>query len=402
MKNNIVLNSVNNMQLIRSLFYFIAFLALGMSAGIIGPTLPFLSNNLRIDLSKISYIFIIRSIGNMLGSYTSGHLFEKIKGHILFSSAMLIMCAVLFIIPVSKNMYITIISFFFFGFAEGCGHTGGNTLLIWNLDNKADWNINILHSCFGLGAFLSPLLVGFMLDVYKGTIFSYLIISIITFIILIIIFILPSPININTLVKKGPTQDHYEKLLITKTKRYIQILLIILIFVAVGIESSFGSWIYTFIQRQNLLNLKFAALMTSVFFATITIGRLLIIPVTLRFSYIKIFGISLFSAFLFIVIFYFKSRIPFFLCLSVGGFGLSVASLFPTIFSLAEKYLKITGKTTARLLIGATMGSMLFPWLIGQFIELVNSNVLPFLIGITLFISLVCYLLLVRIIKKLV
>jgi fucose permease len=53
----------------------------------------------------------------------------------------------------------------------------------------------------------------------------------------------------------------------------------------------------------------------------------------------------------------------------VGSFGMgfSLASQFPTTLSLAETQMNITGKVTGLFLIGASLGGMFVPWLIGQF-----------------------------------
>jgi fucose permease len=49
--------------------------------------------------------------------------------------------------------------------------------------------------------------------------------------------------------------------------------------------------------------------------------------------------------------------------------GLSIASLFPTSINFAGRNMHITGKVTSWFLVGSSVGSMFFPWLIGQFFE---------------------------------
>jgi fucose permease len=52
------------------------------------------------------------------------------------------------------------------------------------------------------------------------------------------------------------------------------------------------------------------------------------------------------------------------------GLGVSMASVFPTIFMLAGERMMITGTITGWFLVGSGAGSMLMPWLIGQIFAL--------------------------------
>jgi FHS family Na+ dependent glucose MFS transporter 1 len=57
------------------------------------------------------------------------------------------------------------------------------------------------------------------------------------------------------------------------------------------------------------------------------------------------------------------------------GVGLSMASIFPTTISLAERRMTVTGQVTGWFFVGASAGGMLLPWLIGQMFESVGPQV---------------------------
>jgi fucose permease len=57
------------------------------------------------------------------------------------------------------------------------------------------------------------------------------------------------------------------------------------------------------------------------------------------------------------------------------GAGLSMASVFPAMISFAERHTSITGQTTGWFLVGASVGGMTLPWLIGQLFESVGPSV---------------------------
>jgi fucose permease len=47
-------------------------------------------------------------------------------------------------------------------------------------------------------------------------------------------------------------------------------------------------------------------------------------------------------------------------------FGIAQASIFPTFLTLAEERMHITGTIAGLFLVGAGVGGMILPWLIGQ------------------------------------
>jgi fucose permease len=54
--------------------------------------------------------------------------------------------------------------------------------------------------------------------------------------------------------------------------------------------------------------------------------------------------------------------------------GLSMASIFPTLFLFAGERMQITGTITGWFLVGSGAGSMLLPWLIGQIFVLTGPR----------------------------
>ena len=61
-------------------------------------------------------------------------------------------------------------------------------------------------------------------------------------------------------------------------------------------------------------------------------------------------------------------------------FGVSMASIFPTILMLAGERLRVTGTVTGWFLVGGGVGGMLLPWLIGQAFVLIGPGSMMFII----------------------
>jgi len=49
--------------------------------------------------------------------------------------------------------------------------------------------------------------------------------------------------------------------------------------------------------------------------------------------------------------------------------GMSIAAIFPSTISFAENIISLTGKLTRWFFVGAGLGAMGLPWLLGKFFE---------------------------------
>ncbi len=71
--------------------------------------------------------------------------------------------------------------------------------------------------------------------------------------------------------------------------------------------------------------------------------------------------------------------------------GMSMASIFPTSINFAERNMDITGRITSWFFIGGSIGSMFFPWLIGQFFEKTGPQIM-IIILLFIFLAAICTL----------
>src|SRR4030095_2777020 len=61
--------------------YFASFIALGLTTGSLGPTLPALASQTNSSLSVISYVFTFRWLGYVFGALRGGRLFDRHPGN---------------------------------------------------------------------------------------------------------------------------------------------------------------------------------------------------------------------------------------------------------------------------------------------------------------------------------
>lgn len=139
--------------------YFAAFVAIGMSGGLLGPALPHLAEMTGATMGQIAILFTARALGNMLGSVLSGALVDRFPGHRVLMGMLGLMALGLAAVPFSQALAALTAVVFLLGVSEVSVNAGANTLLLWLHGTASPPWISALHFCFGLGNMLVPLLL---------------------------------------------------------------------------------------------------------------------------------------------------------------------------------------------------------------------------------------------------
>jgi FHS family Na+ dependent glucose MFS transporter 1 len=160
--------SKKDRRLISALAYFGSFTALGLALAALGPTLPGMADQTGVSLSQISIIFTANALGYILGSLAGGRLYDRLPSQPIVAGALLLMAISMFGIPLSPYLWGLSVLLFFLGLGSGVLDVGGNTLVVWLYRHEVGPYMNALHLFFGVGAFLSPLLIDRMVILSGG------------------------------------------------------------------------------------------------------------------------------------------------------------------------------------------------------------------------------------------
>jgi len=350
----------------KTIGYYIAFVAMGLSMASLGPTLPGLAEHTRTDLSQISTLFTARSLGYMLGIFLGGRWYDRVPGHPVMGAGLIVMAMMLALVPLMSLLWVLTVVLLMVGMAEGTLDVGGNTLLVWVHRRNVAPFMNGLHFCFGVGAFLSPIVIAQTVLMSDDITWAYWMLALPMVPAALWLLRLPS-LPPRTVSKDAPEGQH-DPLLI--------FLIGVFFFTFVGAEMAFGGWIYTYTIALDLGDKASSAYhLTSAFWGALTLGRLLAIPIAVRFSPRSILLGDLVGCLVSVSMILLWSNSVTAIWLGTLGFGFSMASMFPTCLNLAERLMTITGKITGRFLIGGSVGSMSLPWLIGQLFESIGPRV---------------------------
>lgn len=356
--------------------YFAAFIAYGMVVALLGPTLPDLAEHTQSNLSQISILFTARSLGHIVGALYVARFYDRLPGHIVLGASLLVMGLMVALMPTVPLLWLLVIILLVIGVTEGSVDVGGNTMLVWIHGRNIGPFMNALHFLFGLGAFFGPIIVAQTVMMSGDIKLAYWVVALILVPVVVWILLVPSP---------QPTHKAEESQLL-RGEIVLIVLIALFFFLHVGAELSFGDWIYTYSVSLGLATVTTAAYLTSAFWGSITLGRLIGIPFTTRIRPRTLLLSSLVGALVSVGIILVWSDSTIALWVGTIGTGLSMASLFPSTITFAGRRLNITGRITGWFFIGVGAGSMVFPWIIGQVFETVGpqSMMVIIIIGILL------------------
>lgn len=362
--------------------YFGAFILLGIAMSFVGPILPILTERVSTTFGGISYLFAVRSMGYLIGILIAGRAFDRVRGHPLIGGMLIVMTLMMLIFPFVGNLYLLLVVMLFIGGAESFIDIGGNTLLPWQYEDDVSPFMNAMHFCFGVGAFVAPLMIGVVLNNDIPLFWFFIGFAVLSLPTALLIVRTPSPkVRIN--------QNDQQK---GNFPWGAVMPLAIMLFLYVGSEVGFGGWISSYAVAFELGNPANAAYLTSVFWGSLTIGRLLSVPLAARTRPSYVLLGSLIGCLVSMGIFFLLPVEPLGTWLATIGLGLSMAAVFPTIIAFAERNHRVTGQMNSVFFIGVSLGGMILPWLMGQLFEGASPNWSMLVVVIATLVSIAVFL----------
>ncbi|XP_073076874.1 sodium-dependent glucose transporter 1 isoform X1 [Manis javanica] len=367
---------------------------MGMSIAILGPTFQDLATNVNHNISSLSLIFVGRAFGYLSGSVIGGILFDSMNHFLLLGVSMFATTVGLYLVPLCKTAMLLVVMMSIFGVSVGVLDTGGNVLILAIWGDRGAPPMQALHFSFALGAFVAPLLaklaLGTAASAENGTaadsgrsalkqssgagsgrllgipddmnlLWAYAVIGTYIFVVSILFFAL--------FLKKSSWHEK-AKISAQRSRRAefhkpLLCLLFLFFFFYVGAEVTYGSYIFSFATAHAGMKESEAAGLNSVFWGTFAACRGLAIffatclqPGTM----VVLSNIGSLGSSLFLVLF---DKSPLCLWIASSVYGASMATTFPSGISWIEQYTTIHGKSAAFFVVGAALGEMAIPAVIG-------------------------------------
>ena len=379
-----------NQKYVTTTAYYLAFILLGLTIAAEGPTLLKLAEHTSSALDEISSIFLFGSLGYLLGSYIGGRLYDRVPGHRFMAGVLIFLGLTIALVPLASSRWVLFTVALISGLFKGALDVGCNTLLLWVHNESVGPFMNGLHAFFGVGAFIAPLIVAQVIAVTGDIYWVYWFFAIAAFPLAIWIWSLPSPAS-----RAVPAQHE------SAPFQILPVLIMVLCFVLyVGGEAGYGAWIYTYAFTLNFGTEVTAAYLTSAFWGSFTLGRLLGIWVSTRARPITILALDFVGCIASVGLILLFQESAILLWIGTFLFGISQASIFPTFLTLAEERMHVTGTIAGLFLVGAGVGGMILPWLIGQAFVQVGAGAMMTMIFVGIVLNLLMLILFTRVSLK--
>lgn len=339
--------------------YCSVFFILGFIPASLGPALPILMQHTGSQLGDMGWLFSARSLGYLVGSFQRGRLYDRVPGHRLMAVLLLVLAGVTVIVPTLPALSILAAAYLLLGAIGGALDLGGNSLLVWVHRHVVTRAMNGMHFCFGLGSLAAPAVIAQTAWTNARMQAGYGFMAALALPVVVWLLCVPSPAG------KVPAQNLPTSAGNWKTAGLFALFL----FLYGGVETGFGGWIFTYTVRVNLAGEVMAAYLTSAFWTAFTLGRLVAIPVATRRRLPTIMAASLLGAVLSLstILIWPSSSVA--LLGGTLGAGLSLASITPSMLSLAQAHLPIKGRAIRWLFAAFGLGGMSIPWLLGRVLE---------------------------------
>ena len=293
--------------------------------------------------------------------------------------------AMAFVIPWTHIFGILLIAQLIMGFGFGFMDVSINIIVTLAFQTTLNETLNNLHGSFGVGALLGPLLLSLSLQFLHEMAWSFSI----GFVVALITIILLAWQQIPTLSEQNKAAPQYtsanSRKVLTQTVVWLMALQM---FLYVGAEVGFGSWIVTVISQGTKTALVIAAPAATLFWFGLTGGRLLGAQL-LKYRmlsedlllYLCFIGSG--ASGLFVAIFPGSLLLSFTLCLLFGFF---LGPVFPNIMAIASRrFVHALGTISSLILFSAGASGIILPALIGIIITHIGIGwgiAVPALVGL--------------------
>ena len=338
--------------------YYLSYIALGTVTPALGPSLPFLAERTGVSLGVASSLFSANALGFLLGSYVTGRALERLPSHGVIQAALLATALSMLSLSLAPTFNFLLLTLFVAGFFTAWLDVGSNILIVWQLKEKVAPFLTGLHFIWGLGALCTPLII-VQLQLRTGTLLApFAVIAAIVSASALLYVRLPSPSPAKA--AKGKSGSISRKSLIP---------LMAMLFLASTMEKAIGGFIFSYLLRTGLSTEQIAGGITSTFYVALTCTRLAVALMLVKFSSQKVLAVALsLIAGTVIGVLLLPPTLPI-VWIAVLLCGIGEASLFPLTLSVAPQYLPLSGRSTTLIFVGASVGVLTMPMLIGRLFE---------------------------------
>jgi fucose permease len=337
---------------------FIGYLFIGTATVLVPTLMPFITNEFSatgLTLAAIGLIVPAGAVGGIVGTLLAGVGSDVLGRRRLVWLAALLLAAALALAASATRWLLFVLALMLVSLAQGALSTGINAMIADARRAARGRALNLLHGVYGIGAAVSPLIIGSLIDrgllwrwALGGTGLLWLAYSL----------VVQQLYRAERLDAPGGTA---QPLNLSMLRQRPFLALFLIAFVYNGVATSMLAWIAVFTQQAVGFSTFVSVSMISVFYVALTAGRFLCALVTERLGYagtLLLLACGITLTYPLVVL----GSHPLVVAAGVFLTGLSLSGLFPTVLADgARRYPAQTGIVSGTLNMALTLGSLVPP-----------------------------------------
>lgn len=339
------------------------FIGLGLIAGLVGVAWPSIRTQFGQPQDALAVLLISNMIGYFTSSFTGGLVVRRLGyGRLVIAG--------LGLMAVGMGLYATLpiwlglaAAAFLVGYGTGTVDAGLNNYFAQHHSPTA---MNWLHTCFGIGATISPLIITATLAFDWAWQVGYAFVAIVC-VGLLIGGVLARRLWRTHIVAPNPGGAAHNASTMTSLRVPLVWLCVAVYFVYAGVEATPSVWAFTLFTESRGVDVIAAGSITSLFWASFTIGRLFFSLIIHRFPNTDNLLRGCLAAVIAGSVLLLLARDPIFSSLGLVILGFAQAPLFAVLASNTPRYVgaKHAQNAIGFQVAGAGLGFSLLPSLMG-------------------------------------
>lgn len=356
---------------------YIAFISLGLPDSLLGSAWPVMYKELNAPISYAGIISMIISAGTIVSSLFSDKITRKLGTGLVTAISVLLTASALFGFSISNSFFLLCLFAVPYGLGAGAVDAAlNNYVALYYNSRQMSW----LHCFWGVGASISPYIMGYAIGAGHGWRNGYSMVSIIQIFLTVILFLSLPLWKRKTVVT--PEGEDYEAPISLKDALRIKGVVFVLIsfFAYCAFESTAGLWISTYLVENRGMNSETAANFASLFYLGITFGRFLCGFIADKIGDKNMIRIGVATMFVGVVFIALPMNVTIIALIGLMIAGLGAAPVYPCIIHSTPNNF---GKENSHAIIGIQMasayvGSTFMPPVFGFLAEHVYVAIYPF------------------------
>jgi fucose permease len=365
------------------LIIYVCFISLGLPDSLLGSSWPTIYKDFNVPVSYAGFVSVTIALGTIVSSLASDKITKKLSPGLVTAISIIMTAGALLGFSLSNKFWMLIIFAIPYGLGAGGVDACLNNYVALHYESK---HMSWLHCMWGIGATISPYIMGFVLTNGNNWNNGYLIVSIIQFSLAVFVF--------TTLPKWEKRKINNEDVMVAESLSIKQIISIpgaitcfILFFCYCALEQTSMLWASSYLVLNNGMEEEIAAMLGSLFCIGITLGRAINGFLAMMFNDKFLIRLGLGIIFGGIILLFIPVNVT-----SIIGFiliGLGCAPVYPCIIHSTPN---LFGKEKSQAMIGVQMacaylGTLIMPPLFGLIANQITISLLPVYLILILFLA---------------